>query len=205
MAHRKKTQLILPNTPLMTLEDFNVPPLAPKGDNQPDKLYLAVGLALSRWAMVEDALGFVFARLLQTHSSAAHRVLGVLTSFGAKADVIDAAADRALHHHEQHLAEEKNRLKVWRKASYRRNEIVHGHVANYRDIGHVLMPGHSNPRKVDWRGDEPKYRYNTTIVLKFAHKFQILMAQTFDFDRELETILPAWKKTPREPSPEQPE
>ena len=196
-----------PGVPLLTLDDFNVPLLAKKGDEEAGDLYQAVGIAMTHWELLEIELAGLFACLIQSQSIAAHRALGAIASNVARLEVIDATGKIALKKHDPQLTDLKERIKVIRKAAARRNEITHGTVSHYSEaggtIGCVLIPPMHNPRKFDWGGVGRKYRFNTDMVLDFAEKFRLLKAQTFDFARDLEEILPPWQKINPEPDPEQ--
>lgn len=179
---------------LLTKADFAIPALALTGDGEPDKLYMAIGMALSHWEAVERQLADLYAILLQTRSLAAHRSLGALISAAMRMDAIEAAADITLQDLPDRLSDVARLIKVIREAAARRNEIAHGSVSNVNAnglaIGCVLMPTIFNPRKMDILGVGYKYRYNTDIVSAFSAKFHLLYAQLFDFNRALDYDLP---------------
>ncbi|KAF0128503.1 MAG: hypothetical protein FD152_2312, partial [Xanthobacteraceae bacterium] len=110
-------------------------PVAPRGTEVMDDVFRAVGAALTQWEFVETAFAELFGTLLGAPGGSAARAYGVVTTSGARRDMISQAAQGEFPHDEVLLAQIKDVLSIAEVGSQRRNEIAHGAVMRLTDRG----------------------------------------------------------------------
>lgn len=110
-------------------------PVASNGSEQMDDVFRAVGAALTQWEFVETAFAELFGTLLGAPGGSAARAYGVVTTSGARRDMIMQAAHGEFPHDEALLAQIKDILSIAEVGSQRRNEIAHGAVMRLDDRG----------------------------------------------------------------------
>lgn len=176
--------------------DFAPLPLADKGDDDGKELYAALGYASSCWENAVANLGLVFVSMLGTDQVAALRAFGTINMPGQQIDVIRATAEIAIKPNHPDLYDKSYSLtKVVEKASHRRNELVHSVVTQLTTtklgtIGNVAVPN-IHTRKVDISTLSSKFRFNSSQVLRLAHKFNLLRDELFDLQAEIAGTLKA--------------
>src|SRR5260221_13628791 len=78
---------------LFPKEYWDRPPLPNQGDSKVELTYLAVGMALSRWEILEDQFPRLFAMFLQGQYMAATRVYGSIQTSHGRREALRNAAD----------------------------------------------------------------------------------------------------------------
>ena len=176
-----------------------IPPVE-VGDTRPERIWLAVGAALSTWESTEDAFAYLFAFTINpiTTSYAARRSYGKLMSGNSRRDLIEGSLEvfwRDIHkeawtEERQEVLQNdcKSLIKMHQDAMARRNEFAHGIVASL-PLGRspnrlVLAPAFYNhtKRKIDL---VEIYRHNSQTIMGFRKKFQALEG---DVHRLVETL-----------------
>lgn len=193
---------------------WDVLPKEPKGDNNINVLYAAVGRALSEWEHLESRLGDIFAGLCQSPSEGPARAYGAIASNSGRVGVLGQAFACHPARKQTDLIGFPKFLDHVRHFGGRRNEIAHGIAMslqhNEDDQGCFLIPAHYNSRKqfsdthkrevlsqipppTDLEWIWGKYAYNSTQVNYYTSKFYALRdrADTFQgalwrFDAEQE-------------------
>jgi hypothetical protein len=79
----------------MTNSPWNPLPTEPQGDSDAKLLYHAVGVALSQWESVEDALAGLYTQLIGSRSQSARDAYGSVASGKGRFNMIMAAAGAA--------------------------------------------------------------------------------------------------------------
>jgi hypothetical protein len=136
-------------------EPWAVAPAAPLGDADVGKLYHAVGLALSRWEILEVALSYLYGTILQAKTGAEVRAYHKATPGRSRLRLIKgaleaqrAAMPRLLHAEIAAFLDDEIA-----PLAERRNEIAQGTVVLVkRGVGghYLVSPGYT-PRKLVWR------------------------------------------------------
>ena len=169
--------------------DFDVPPRSAVGDKTPRTLWEAVGKALSRWSIIERELSITFHILIQSKTNSSWRALGSLISFQSQLDVIEGTAEQCFQPKSNKTFQAiRSKINIARKASNRRNEFAHGHVANFKDDGHFLVPSHFDRRKVTLgtlAPDSMKYCYTSKDIRALSDKFRFLDRELFNLNADL--------------------
>jgi hypothetical protein len=151
------------------------------GDADKDAVYRAVGVALSSWEMVEQAVADIF--VIATGGTQewpsehpAIRAYGSVASSRTRVEMVRSAALAYLRSRPSDKANELLNavLNEVNSASARRNEIAHGRVvfvsATRPGLGHYLVPGLFATRPNPFDGPE-RYAYNATQILIYAVRF----------------------------------
>lgn len=203
------TDFVLPGThkfPRPTADDFAPAPLAAKGNQHQEEIFTAVGQSLSAWAMIEYNISRIYGAILQTRSLAADRSLAALMAFGGRLDVVRAALTVTLTKDGAQTEMRdtvKSFLATAQIASARRNEIAHGHVVGFPLGGGkfdwFLVPQYISPTKHPLPAGEPKYRFNSEIVLRYSDQFHYLAIHMLDLSLRIQRQLPPWQQIPRAP------
>lgn len=126
-----------------------------QGDDDPDRLWYAIGVTATSWEQLEESFSHLFGVFVESRSIAANRAYGAIASARGRRDALNAAAEVFFSLHE--VAE------IWRKeyrvlmrhfdlASGLRNEVVHGHLVHFGFThgpgrGNFLVPAGYNTRK----------------------------------------------------------
>jgi hypothetical protein len=130
---------------------WDVLPRESAGDPTPEPLFLAVGMALSAWEIMDGWQATLFGELVSSRRGAAETAYGTVVSSSGRADMVLAAADRLLTDSAgDHLAELTTLVNDIGKLSGRRNEIAHGFVCNFETTssnGCYLVPPIYNSKK----------------------------------------------------------
>jgi hypothetical protein len=186
-----------------------------QGDDDPDKIYCAVGRALAAWEEVEDQLSWTF--ITMGGASAAdtahllHRSIGAIESTTAKISVIKAAADVYFRTH-RNRREISGPLEMAMKAvlgaSHRRNEIAHCRVKHIparekgtrfararQDMGWFLIaPDYSHRHNKMIFDIDPSlphilrkanYIYTSKDINAFREKFYSLSTELDDYNKSI--------------------
>ena len=171
---------------------WDVLPKEPKGDDNINVLYAAVGRALSQWESLESVLGSIFARLCQSDSEAPARAYGTIVSAKGRIDLLREAF---ACHPARKTVDLQGLPKLLDHVGHfgsRRNEIAHGIAMNlaynHDDQGCFLCPARYNSKKhfsdtsktealnavpaptdLEWMWG--KYTYNSTQIGYYTARF----------------------------------
>jgi hypothetical protein len=146
-------------------QPWDIRPKPERGSANSDDVYRAVGMALTSWEYVENAVADIFVSVVgdpfeSANKSPATRAYGAVTNFNSRADMVEAAAyaflnpertkakaDAQLLAHRTELREQfKTLLGKFRSFAGRRNDIAHGIVDSNR-LGSFLYPASYNAKK----------------------------------------------------------
>lgn len=126
-------------------------PTLPEGDLDEDRLFAAVGRALTQWEMFEGALGQIFNELCEAPGEGPFRAYGAVAAFTGRADMLQEAFEVARKRDHKQVSDLPALLKRARLLAARRNEIAHGIVTNRsgggKNLGSYLCPAQYNSRK----------------------------------------------------------
>jgi hypothetical protein len=178
------------------------------GEKNPDALYLSIGRALSLWEGMEAELGGLYAAFTtgpdDRYIAPTIRAFGTVTNTGARAEMIDHAAEAFFHQlpHELDVGpyqdELKQLLKHYRGWAARRNDVAHGYVTESRHPDYTqddqpiistycLCPSHGHSKK--WLLNmEPTYQYVASEVDGFGRAFNELSERIGDFAQKLDEL-----------------
>ncbi|MBS0525064.1 MAG: hypothetical protein JSS04_15670 [Proteobacteria bacterium] len=136
-------------------EPWDVAPTARAGDADAAKIYHAVGLALSRWEILEVALAYLHGTILQAKSGAAAAAYRKAAPGRSRLRLIKGALEAQRAAIPRPLQAEIVAFLEREIAPLadRRNEIAHGTavLAQGGLGGHYLVPPGYTPRKLQWR------------------------------------------------------
>lgn len=133
-----------------------------RGDDTPDALYAAVGVALTTWERLDDSIGHLFGILVNSRMGAAEAAFGMVQSIDQQMRMVIAAAERIYPKRDDPFRVEIVELitKELTQMAGVRNDIAHGYVSVFHvsatdqhgvttetDWGHFLIPGHTNTKK----------------------------------------------------------
>jgi hypothetical protein len=176
-----------------------MPVRAKQGDPEDTLLYTNVGIALTRWEIIEGTFAAVFSRFMEAGIlEAAGRVYGTIGSVPGRIQALDAASVVAFYHrkvNEDERATWKSLMNHYREAGNRRNEIAHGVVMEFGDRsdpakfgGYYLAPLPHNTKKtqpvviaVMEQKEFGAYRYTSDDILHFTTKFGHLVDWVMEF------------------------
>ncbi len=180
------------------------PTRSPKGDESSCTIYMAVGITLSKWEVLETYFATTFQYLVESKSNAALRAYGAMASAKARRDALDAAAEAFFYLHQVPKVESDRFNKLMNHfylASSRRNEIAHGVLAAVTDIGCYLTPPDYNTNKTKiekeiWEGDifaalGLDYAYTSNDINHFKDRFTVLGNASLEYLVELQKQYPA--------------
>ncbi len=150
-----------PDFPKIFPEDhWNRPPLRDRGDATADLTYGAVGMAITQWEMLEDAVADLFAVLVQGQYSIAQRVYGAITTSHVRREALRNAAEivfRNIAASEEERNTFAQLLDNFSRASARRDDIAHAIVMGFQlsrepnapmeDLGCFLLPPRYNSER----------------------------------------------------------
>lgn len=158
-------------------------PFPKHGESDPDKVYVAVGRALSEWERFETYLGLLFAKIVseQNIDLPAQRAYAAVRTFEARSAMLKtaSAAFFLLYHGRSEVptlqAAFKKMIGAVCEFGARRNEIAHGVVARFEEPGETygLFPPYGAHRQRDVYG-RPTYCYTSTELEHFRAEFEKL-------------------------------
>lgn len=160
-------------------------PLAKSGDSEADRVYMAVGKALSLWEISEDSMAHVFNVLIRpSHpSAAADRAYLSIAAASARLEMIKEAGRAFFLFFPSDLAEsEFNSLtKLYQNGCARRNEIAHGIVAAHihpdsEGFADYYLGPHFKTHKKRTLNHQPKYLFSTRELSFFVEDVASLSA-----------------------------
>lgn len=126
--------------------------ICPQPEDGPDKLYLAVGRAISAWERLDSALLMTFALLIGSNNISALRALGRIESPASRIVVLREAYRSATIEVQAQLPNFEETLTQVELLAEGRNAIAHGIVQQIqigeRPAGWYLAPGFTTTRKV---------------------------------------------------------
>lgn len=159
-------------------------PWPESGDRNQEKLYAAVGRAISEWERYEAMLAFLFANFLGSHLLlAGRRAYSAVRTFEGRTAMLRAASEAYFYGapHPELLAKFKTLLTHATKFSEIRNEIVHGVVDHYRPEppapeprpalnAYALFPAYASVKDRD-PDSVPGYCYTSVELEYFRQEF----------------------------------
>jgi hypothetical protein len=134
---------------------WDIAPAAPVGDADVGRIYHAVGLALSRWEILEVALSYLYGTILQAQTGAEATAYREAAPGRSRLRLIEGAleAQRAAMPPPLHAEIAAFLDSEIAPLAERRNEIAHGTAVHAkRGVGghYLVSPGYT-PRKLVWR------------------------------------------------------
>jgi hypothetical protein len=154
------------------MNPWDVRPKAVKGNQTPDSIFLAVGVALTAWERLESMLAELFDLLLASENRAAFKVYQSSKTSNARREMLSAALplDRAS---ERENAELTNFVSSVNEFAARRNEIAHGQIYALGEHGYYLGPSNLTKRKWGKEG-AAKYQYVASDIDYYTREFGAL-------------------------------
>ena len=187
-------------TPLM-VADFDVPPQSTTGNKTRRPLWESVGRAIARWSMVETELYTLFYILIQSETQSSWRALGKLISLRSQLDVIEGAAEQCFqpNRKNRNLKAIREKFKIVRAASARRNELAHGQINGFEGRGSFWVPSMFDSRKTtlgELPPDSMKYCYTSKNIGILSSKFVLLHKELFNLNTDTrKAIERTWPRT----------
>jgi hypothetical protein len=169
--------------PKNTPQPWDKPPYPPtNGDPSPAPIHTAVGMALSQWESLENAMTILFCGITGMPFFIAIQIYGSLPSSASKQSMIRAAGNARFHNAKEYRGFFNTIMNVTGKFLERRNNIAHGFVT-WRDSGHYLTPPYHIGKNFDYISREEKYAFNSSDIERFTNYFGYLhieMMETSD-------------------------
>jgi len=163
-----------------------------KGDHRPQKIWLAVGFALSEWEQLEGILGSIFGILVEgpVDNPAASQAYGAVRTFEGRKAMLLAAARVFFLKYPRPVTESMLNKVVGNAMNYagRRNDIAHGSVfsklvdkqtGKIVASGYVLYPSDANSKDRDSL-NRPLYAYVASDIMNFGNRFSVLHLAAFE-------------------------
>lgn len=165
----------------MNKKSFERPALSERGGESHDKVYMAVGRALSEWEHVESSLGNIFLQITNLHILVSHEIFGAIVSSSGRADVIKAAGDAYFMHFPVRKKRFKKLIDHVKRHSGMRNDIAHG-MAIGTEQGCFLFPANYASKKGGGllMPQEPLFKYSDADILDIAERFRKLDSMLWD-------------------------
>jgi hypothetical protein len=174
------------------------------GDSDQDKLYAAVGRALTEWERHEAALSTLFSVFVGDPMSApARRAYGAVRTFEGRADMLRASAEAFFLGYGLPLRDLQESFEVLLKdsvqASPRRNDIAHGAVSEYRrnpldrttrTKSYALHPPFATFKGRNVEG-VPEYCYTSVEIDFYQGEFCRLQKKAFSLTPEISVTVDA--------------
>jgi hypothetical protein len=182
---------------MTTPKRFARPPLATIGDRRTQRVYMAVGEALSAWELTEEAYSHLFNLFISPgkRSFATRRAYGSIQSARGRKELVEASAEVFFRDFPSAELARKTQdiLTLYSGASSRRNEFAHGVVAGHVPdsakhrgfAGYMIGPSFWSTSKRSLKL-QPEYLYNSAMIRAFTHEFQLLRMEVFGLCTELE-------------------
>lgn len=182
------TQFQFPEIHLPDIGVWKLPPAQPVGDPNSDVLYHAVGYTLSTWEGLEWEIAALYSELLGSHSYAAQRSYGLVTTAQVRAkilqEVLDIAATEEQTQNWSGLKWANLVLKHYVKASELRNAVAHGLVAGLaaepgKPLTFYLVPAGYNTRQTTPRHALPPGKKRTGLgdIKSFGARYALTAGQ----------------------------
>ncbi len=197
----------------MSILDFNVhnfwtrSQIEQSGDSKADAIYLAVGIALTRWEIVEEAFSGLFGYFVESPAQAATRAYGTVMANAAKIKMMEEAAQiffRLYQIEDKYSKTLEKLLEHYEYAHGRRSDIAHGVVMGFikgaENLGSYLVPPRYNSRNTKAFAEPnvgdffylriAKYHYTSLDISMFTGKFNLLQQELLQFWTRLVEIHP---------------
>lgn len=187
-------------------------PKAARGSPTSDEVYRAVGMALTSWEYLENALANIYTAFLGVldvpiENAPAVRAYGSIVGFQNRAAMIEAASEAFFHAHwnpaiQTKFGKRKNELSAAFAVllseatgySGRRNEIAHG-IVSPDEAGNFLYPSDYNTRKnamanalSDIARERATYRYTAHDIHYYRQGFEDLYDRLSEFEQPLRLL-----------------
>ena len=187
-------------------------PATPIGDADVGKIYHAVGLALSRWQILEVALSYLHGTILQAKVGAEVAAYRRAAGVGSRLRLIKGAleAQRAVMPGPLHAEIVAFLDSEIAPLADRRNEIAQGTAVLARRGHYLVAPGYI-PRKLQWRRvpvatdafpfRRLAYTYTAAQVADFGEHFWECSRRTFQLGNRLVEAREAVSRAPTAPRP----
>ena len=172
---------------------------APLGDPIEDAVYQSVGMALTGWEFVEEALAEIFSLLvgddnLYRNRSPAVLAYGAIIGSGSRVEMIEAAAKGYFVTSPNEGLQSRLKALLTRAGRFgaRRNEIAHGRLQLTGELGWFLYPAFYNSKKNPAAGT-PTYRYSAKEIHIYRERFEELYDDLSEFVSDLRASIMARK------------
>jgi len=129
-SNPKKTTPKVKNPP-QGPNPWDVAPILPQGDPEPEPLWLAVGKALTAWEKLDQVQAQIFGVIVGSRRGGASAAYGVVVASSARSEMVAAAAAEVLQDKPEYLADVTAMVNRVGKLSGRRNDIAHGVVGHF--------------------------------------------------------------------------
>jgi hypothetical protein len=203
---------------------WDIRPKSAKGSATADDIYRAVGMALTSWEYVENALADAFTLFVGAPEESPPRVpalraYGAIVGFQSRAAMLDAAGEAFFHKHRDQTPDPKldpqkeklrgefvSLLRETKGHSDRRNDIGHGIVSSSR-LGSFLYPPDYNARKYPLLKDNltlhhrAAYAYTADDIHHYRKGFEELYDKLSVLCTELRHIAAYERRRDRERTP----
>lgn len=189
-----------PDNPVFTPKYWERPAPREQGDSGADRIYHAVGCALSAWEEADQALAHLFLVLSEPSTAvtpgALLRTYGTIFGNAGRREAVTAVAEVALaqYWHVKPIKGSITNIKTaFENASSRRDDIAHGYAlgsikVDNREYGAFLVPPEYNAKftyPFMQAGElgflKARYRYTSEDIYGFARKFNELRNTIFDY------------------------
>lgn len=194
----------------MAQESFKRPPIPPvndlwehpdskeNGDDNSDTVFRSVGRALSTWEGVETIFASMFGLFVESHSKAAERAYGAITSNSGRREALKRAAEIFSSKQGDKFPQNDFDLlmKHFCRAAVTRNEIAHGIVMSFvidnKPRGFFITPAPYNSRKTEartlswWKEVAEQSRADPFKV--FGHDYRYTSADVDHFEKLFEEL-----------------
>jgi hypothetical protein len=158
--------------------DWDILPPPRKGDQKKDKLYAAVGDALTQWEKLEEKLAEIFSVLVGAAEMAPGRgpaisAYGSVGNFSIRAKLLGAAAEAVFRQYPREPKIKNGFNNLMRKCNEfvaRRNDIAHGKCEFVAGRGYFLLPAFYNTKK--HQPDRPiPFSWSSKEIRAYANHF----------------------------------
>jgi hypothetical protein len=165
------------------LNPWDIRPPPAQGDSSSEKLYTAVGHALTRWEELEEHLADLFAIFVGSSEitpgkTPAIRAYGSVSNFYGRADMLEAAGEAFFSIHEAKRDAGvtgkafSGLMKDCKRFCSRRNDIAHGRKHHIPRKGHYLFPAFYNSKKYPLPANAAvSYSFTSTEIDYYADRF----------------------------------
>jgi hypothetical protein len=184
---------------------WDIAPLAAQGDEEPVRIYHAVGLALSLWEGVETGLAHLYTTIINSESDAVLAAYGTVASGQGRLAMIVSAAEAERRVIDAKLLGDLRTFLLTEISGLaaRRNDIAHGQVTHFinalagpRPIdGHYLTPPTYNTRRLRSLRDVVtvsgtpfdlyKYAYAGEQIEAYADCFFAYISKVYEMEKRV--------------------
>lgn len=139
------------------------------GDSDPQKIFCAVGFALTMWETIETEISVSYSGLIDVRTRNTDKYFK-LTGFESRHKAIGQAIDANING--KNCTDFKALVDEVLKYSPRRNEIAHGRVFNLGEHGFYLCPNNTLGR--NFQDGKAVFQYTSEDVIFYSIQFKAL-------------------------------